>query len=256
MRAVAVGATALNERLAAVVSRDVDVLTHRRLFAARHWTPMTTRLHFASLAALVALSACGARTTVATKTGPAPTPTTSMARIERGLDQTIALERDSAITAALADVDPARIRATDSALVSFGTRNTFSDTLSATRGIGAARRWIRARFDEYSRACGGCLKTEYYEKVQNVRRVVAGDTVYRTANIVDVLAWLPGRAGAWGAGAAGGGFGGDTTHVIVMTGHYDSCVCGLPGGSFDSTSTARRRSSSWRGCSRDTFRAG
>jgi len=29
-------------------------------------------------------------------------------------------------------------------LVDFGTRNTFSDTLSDTKGIGAARRWIKS----------------------------------------------------------------------------------------------------------------
>lgn len=28
-------------------------------------------------------------------------------------------------------------------LANFGTRNTFSDTISQTRGIGAARRWIK-----------------------------------------------------------------------------------------------------------------
>jgi hypothetical protein len=184
---------------------------------------MNSTSRYTSLAALAAITACGARTTVARSIGVAPTTTTTMARIERGLDQTIGLQRDSAVTGVLADIDPARIRHTDSMLVSFGTRNTFSDTISETHGIGAARRWIHSQFDQYSRECGGCLKTEYYGKVQNIRRILAGDTVYRSANIVDVVAWLPGR---------------DTTHVIVMTGHYDSCVCGLPGGSFDSTATA------------------
>lgn len=46
-------------------------------------------------------------------------------------------------------------------LVSFGTRNTFSDTLSETRGIGAARRWIKAEFDRISAACGNCLEVFY-----------------------------------------------------------------------------------------------
>ena len=55
-------------------------------------------------------------------------------------DPRIGLARDTALQSALADVSATRIRATDSALVSFGTRNTFSDTLSHTRGIGAARR--------------------------------------------------------------------------------------------------------------------
>ena len=46
-------------------------------------------------------------------------------------------------------------------LVSFGTRHTGSDTLSPTRGIGAARRWIHAQFDSMSAACGGCLEVNY-----------------------------------------------------------------------------------------------
>lgn len=46
-------------------------------------------------------------------------------------------------------------------LAGFGTRNTLSDTLSDTRGIGAARRWIKAEFDKISAECGGCLEVFY-----------------------------------------------------------------------------------------------
>ena len=46
-------------------------------------------------------------------------------------------------------------------LVSFGTRSTLSDTLSNTRGIGAARRWIKEEFDRISKACSGCLEVSY-----------------------------------------------------------------------------------------------
>ncbi len=46
-------------------------------------------------------------------------------------------------------------------LAGFGTRNTLSDTVSTTRGIGAARRWIKAEFDRVSDACGGCLDVWY-----------------------------------------------------------------------------------------------
>lgn len=44
----------------------------------------------------------------------------------------------------VAAVSPGRIEADIRSLVSFGTRHTLSDTLSETRGIGAARRWIKA----------------------------------------------------------------------------------------------------------------
>src|SRR5690606_31393982 len=52
----------------------------------------------------------------------------------------------------------ARIEADIRKLVSFGTRHTLSDTKSDTRGIGAARRWIRAEFERISADCGGCLE--------------------------------------------------------------------------------------------------
>ena len=54
-----------------------------------------------------------------------------------------------------------RIEADIRKLVSFGTRNTLSDTTSETRGIGAARRWIKAEFDRISGGCGGCLEVFY-----------------------------------------------------------------------------------------------
>ena len=100
-----------------------------------------TRAAMAGVIGIVGVS-CGAPATVARPAGPAASPTISIAPVARGIDESIGLARDPRIAAAIADVDPAHIRRTDSALVSFGTRNTFSDTLSSTRGIGAARRWL------------------------------------------------------------------------------------------------------------------
>lgn len=48
-------------------------------------------------------------------------------------------------------------------LAGFGTRNTFSDTVSDTRGIGAARRWIKSEFDQISSNCSNCLNV-FYQK--------------------------------------------------------------------------------------------
>ncbi|HVX40717.1 MAG TPA: M28 family peptidase [Gemmatimonadaceae bacterium] len=162
------------------------------------------------------LAACGTSTTTAVRTGPAPVTETTYAL--EAVGQTLGLQRDTTIAAMLRDINPANIRHTDSTLVSFGTRNTFSDTLSSTRGIGAARRWIHAQLGQYSQACGGCLKVEYYGEMVPVQR--AGG---REVNVVDVLAWLPGR---------------DTTHVVVIGGHYDSCICSIRGGGNDSTADA------------------
>lgn len=121
-------------------------------------------------------------------------------------DVTLGLSRDPALAAAIADISAAEIRATDSVLVSFGTRHTMSDTVSDTRGIGAARRYLFNKLQGYSAACGGCLRVEYDPAMMEIR----GHPQRPTVNIVNVLAWLPGR---------------DTSRVLVMGGHYDSCIC-------------------------------
>ena len=153
------------------------------------------------LAALV-LAACSTTSGVRVSTTETLPPGT-----ER-IDITMGLRRDPGISAILDEISPARIRETDSTLVSFGTRHTMSDTTSTTRGIGAARRFIYERLAEYSRECGGCLKVEYDAAMVEVTRHPQRPSV----NVVNVLAWLPGR---------------DTSRVVVIGGHYDSCVCNV-----------------------------
>jgi len=60
-------------------------------------------------------------------------------------------------------VSAERIGADITTLANFGTRNTFSDTVSNTRGIGAARRWIKREFETISKDCNDCLNV-FYQK--------------------------------------------------------------------------------------------
>lgn len=60
-------------------------------------------------------------------------------------------------------VSAERIQNDIQTLVNFGTRNTFSDTISETRGIGAARRWIKKEFESISNTCDDCLEV-FYQK--------------------------------------------------------------------------------------------
>ena len=60
-------------------------------------------------------------------------------------------------------VSPQKIEKSIQTLVNFGTRNTFSDTISNTHGIGAARRWIKSEFESISKDCNQCLKV-FYQK--------------------------------------------------------------------------------------------
>jgi hypothetical protein len=76
-------------------------------------------------------------------------------------------------------------------LVAFGTRHTMSDTLSATRGIGAARRWIFAEFQRISAACGGCLDVQY---ISGIEKGSPTGRIREDINIVNVVAVLRGTA--------------------------------------------------------------
>ncbi len=122
------------------------------------------------------------------------------------IDASLGLQRSSNVSSLLVEVSAARIRETDSILVSFGTRHTMSDTASPARGTGAARRFLHETLAGYSRDCGGCLRVEFDAAEIEVTRHPDRPIV----NVVNVLAWLPGR---------------DTSTVIVIGGHYDSCIC-------------------------------
>ena len=118
--------------------------------------------------------------------------------------QTAPPAEDARIRALVAAVSPARLETDLRKLVSFGTRHTLSDTLSATRGIGAARRWIKAEFERISAACNGCLEVRY------VSEVVSGRRVPTPTNVVSVIAVQRGTT--------------DPTRTLVMSGHFDSRV--------------------------------
>lgn len=86
-------------------------------------------------------------------------------------------------------VNADRLEADIRALAGFGTRHTMSDTTSDTRGIGAARRWIKAEFERISQACGGCLE------VHEQRTLVEGDPdsrIFEDTWVVNVYAVLRG----------------------------------------------------------------
>ncbi len=108
-----------------------------------------------------------------------------------------------ALHAVAAAVSAERIEADVRTLAGFGTRHTLSDTVSDVRGIGAARRWVRAEFERIAAACGGCLE------VVEQRRVIAGETrIPQPTEVVNVLAIQRGTA--------------DPNRYVVMSGDIDS----------------------------------
>ena len=103
-----------------------------------------------------------------------------------------------------AQVRPEALRGTIQRLVGFGTRHTLSDTTSPTRGIGAARRWVKDRFTAIGADCGGCLR------IETPSEVVSGERVPAPTEVMDVLAIQPGTT--------------DPGRVVIISGHLDSRV--------------------------------
>ena len=112
-------------------------------------------------------------------------------------------------------VSAERIESDIRALVGFGTRHTMSETESDTRGIGAARRWIRDEFERISADCGGCLE------VRMVGGVVEGEQrIPEPVEVVNVIAIQRGTL--------------DPDRVVMMAGDIDSRVSDVMDATSDS----------------------
>ena len=116
---------------------------------------------------------------------------------------------DPQIKAALSEISGAQAQSDIEELVSFQTRNTISAqdaaSISAGKGVGAAREWIKSEFERYSRDCGGCLEVKTDSFTQPVSERVPSPTT-----IANVYAVLKGTNPE------------DAKHIVLVTGHYDS----------------------------------
>jgi Zn-dependent M28 family amino/carboxypeptidase len=122
-----------------------------------------------------------------------------------GIAAAAAPPRKQALLHAIATApDATQLHATVARLVAFGTRHTLSDTRSDTRGIGAARRWVAARFAAISKDCGGCLQ------VVTPSGTFTGKRIPTPTEVMDVVAIKRGSS--------------DPQRVIVITGHLVSRV--------------------------------
>ena len=124
---------------------------------------------------------------------------------------------DSRIYDIINAVSQDRIEKDIQKLVAFGTRHTLSDTVSSTRGIGAARRWIKSEFDKISQECGGCLEVFYHRGL-----VKKGESqrIPQDTWIVNVVAVLKGKT--------------HPNRYIMMSGDIDSRVSDVLNGISDS----------------------
>ncbi len=102
----------------------------------------------------------------------------------------------------IAAASPDRLEADIRTLAGFGTRNTLSDTLSDTRGIGAARRWIKDEMDRISADCGGCMEVYFQGAVQQ------GGRLPDPVNVVNVVGVIRGTV--------------HPNRYVIMSGDIDS----------------------------------
>lgn len=114
-------------------------------------------------------------------------------------------EQQQALYKIAEDISPKRIESDITTLVNFGTRHTLSETESDTRGIGAARRWIKSEFEKISAECGGCLDVYFQsETISGEKRIP--DPV----EVVSVIAIQRGST--------------DPERYVMMSGDIDSRV--------------------------------
>lgn len=104
-------------------------------------------------------------------------------------------------------VSSVRLEKDINTLVNFGTRHTLSDTLSKSRGIGAARRWIKSEFETISKNCNDCLEV-FYQK--NYFTPKDGDRIVKPVWINNVVAIQRGKT--------------HPNRFIIMSGDIDSRI--------------------------------
>ena len=139
---------------------------------------------------------------------------------------------DRRIASEIREVSAERIQQTIDKLVSFNNRSTISaqdeESIKAGKGIGAAREWIKAEFERYSKDCGSCLevKTDTFTE-QPAERIP------KPTEITNVYAVLRGSDPK------------QADRIVLITGHYDSrnsensnVTDAAPGANDDGSGTA------------------
>lgn len=116
---------------------------------------------------------------------------------------------DAHIAETIRQISAAHIRQTIEKLVSFQNRSTLSaqdeESIKAGKGIGAAREWIKAEFERYSKECGGCLEVKIDTFTEQPT-----ERIPKPTQITNVYAVLRGSDPA------------QANRIVLVTGHYDS----------------------------------
>jgi hypothetical protein len=144
---------------------------------------------------------------------------------------------DKQIAAALGTVSAEKIKTNIEALVAFRNRSTISSTesdLPPGSGVLAAADWLKAQFESYSQACGGCLEVKEDSFVEQPPAELTADSVIvKPTPLRNVYAILRGIDPV------------EAKRMYLVTGHYDTRETDVmnthdpaPGANDDSSGTA------------------
>jgi hypothetical protein len=132
----------------------------------------------------------------------------------------------SQISRMVSEISEKRIEANIRKLASFGTRNSLSNPGDEGRGIGAARRWIKAELEKCSQ--GTPMQVAFDEHL-----IESGPRIPKPTKIVNVVATLQGTQPE------------SRKRIYVVSGHYDSMPSSpvdpgkdAPGANDDASGTA------------------
>lgn len=140
----------------------------------------------------------------------------------------IIIQKDPAIMNMVQQVSSDSLQAYIKALVGMGTRNTLSNQSSATRGIGAARKWVLQKFNQFSANSNGRLSAF----IDTITLPPDGRRVDRSILLGNVVATLKGTDPM-------------DNRVFIISGHLDNMrtsptdsVGDAPGANDDASGTA------------------
>lgn len=138
------------------------------------------------------------------------------------------INRDPQIQKMVGEVSKDSLESYIRKMVSFGTRNTLSNQSSETRGIGAARKWVLSKFNQFAGTSGGRLSAF----IDTVTLKPDGRRVDRTILLGNVVATLKGTDTA-------------DKRIFIISGHLDNMRTNVmdstgdaPGANDDASGTA------------------
>ncbi|MDF7818448.1 M28 family metallopeptidase [Runella sp. MFBS21] len=138
------------------------------------------------------------------------------------------VQRDPLIATMISEISPDSLRSHIDKLVSFGTRHTLSSVSDPKKGIGAARRWVLSRFNEFAKQSGGRMTAT----IDSWMLQPDGRRVDKEHEIGNVMATLKGTDP-------------NDDRIFMVSGHIDSRVSNVsnresdaPGANDDGSGTA------------------